>query len=171
MASHDCRPYDPSFLDEAPEHHVQSVELGCSPERLVEIFEDPASWPRWVPGIQKVEWTRPGPHGVGSTRTVTFRGGAQIVEHFDVWSSGQISFHVQRVSEPIFHAFAERYDIVPLPDGRCRLTWTVAYEPRDRFAKLHPWVRPAMRLALRGFTLLLRRLVAKEERAPLAVPG
>jgi ribosome-associated toxin RatA of RatAB toxin-antitoxin module len=164
MTIHECRSTDASFLVDAPERHVLAVELGCTPLELFAILEDPASWPRWAPGIVKVEWTSAAPHGVGATRTVSFRGGAAIDEKFDVWEPGRrMAFRVERATEPIFWSFAESYDIEPVGDGRCRLTWTVAYAPRDGFAKAHPWVRPAMRLTLRAFTLLLKRYAGRAQ--------
>jgi hypothetical protein len=166
MASFDCRPTDATFLDDAPERFVLVVELGCTPAQLFEILEDPGSWPRWAPGITRVEWTSPRPYGVGATRTVGLRGGAEIEEVFDVWQPGkQLVFHVARLTDPVFWSFAERYVVEARDDGRCQLTWTVAYEPRDRFARLHPWVRPAMRVTLVAFTQLLRLYVARRLRS------
>ncbi len=164
MPTFACCPTDATYFTSAPERHELAVELACSPARLFEILEDPDSWPHWAPGIARVEWTSP--LGVGATRTVSFRGAGQIEEKFDVWEPGRLlAFHVERGSDPIFWSFAERYAIEARPGGRCQLTWTVAYTPRDRFARLHPWVRPAMRVTLKAFTLLLRRYVARRVRA------
>ena len=166
MTSYSCRAVDASFLASAPERHVLDVELACTPAQLFEIFEEPESWTRWVPGIRRVEWTTPSPRGVGATRQVTLLGGAQIVEKFTVWEPGRaLAFHVLEANQPIWTAFAESYALTPTPSGGCRLTWTVAYEPRDGFARVHPFVRPAMRAALKGFLLLLRRYIARRVRA------
>lgn len=169
MTIHECRPTDANFLVDAPERHVLGIELACTPEQLFTILEDPDSWPRWAPGILGVEWTSPRPYGVGTTRTVSLRGGPKIDERFDVWEPGRVmAFHVDRATEPVFHAFAERYAIEPLAGDRCRLTWTVAYTPQGGFAKVHPWVRPAMHATLRVFTWLLRREVARQKRGAFA---
>jgi ribosome-associated toxin RatA of RatAB toxin-antitoxin module len=170
MTTHECRPTDPSFLATAPERHVLTVGLACTPAQLFAILEDPAAWPRWAPGITAVEWTSAAPFGAGATRTVSFVGGAKIDEKFTTWEPGRkLAFHVERATQAIFWRFAESYEIAPAGEGRCTLTWTVAYEPQAGFAKAHPWVRPAMRLTLRAFTLLLKRYVAREaRRAPVA---
>jgi hypothetical protein len=169
-ATIECRPTDVGFLARAPERHVLAVELACTPAQLFAILEDPASWSAWAPGITGVVWTSPAPFGPGATRTVSFVGGAKIDEKFEVWEPGRrLAFHVERATQPIFWQFAESYDIEAAGEGRCKLTWTVAYDPRDGFARVHPWVRPAMRLTLRGFTLLLKRYVARAaRRAPVA---
>ena len=164
-----CRPVDATFFETAPERFRYEVELACTPARLFEILEDPASWPRWAPGIARVEWTSPRPYGVGTTRTVSLRGGPQIVEEFTVWEPGRaLAFHVREATEAVWWSFAERYEIVASGAG-CKLTWTIAYAPRDVFAKLHPWIRPAMRATLKVFTLLLRRYVAQRVRAEAGV--
>jgi hypothetical protein len=166
MANFPCRPVDATFFESAPERHVQSVELACTPARLFEIFEDEASWPRWVPGITKVVWQTPAPRGAGAKRTVSLVGGAEILEEFTTWQPGRaLAFHLLGTNQPIWHAFAEKYALDELPGGRTKLTWTVAYEPRDGFAKAHPFVRLPMGLALKGFLLLLKRYVAKQAHA------
>jgi hypothetical protein len=171
MPSFACRAVDADTLTELPECHVVSVDLACTPSRLFEIFADPDSWPSWAPGIRKVEWTTPPPHGEGATRTVTLLGGAQIEEQFTVWEPGRrLSFYVSECNQPIWHAFAETYAVVPVGDDACRLTWTVAYEPRaGAFARMHPWIRPVMRVTLRTFMAFLKRYVARHARATAGV--
>lgn len=170
MPQHACREVDPSFFETARERFVFQVELACTPERLFEVFEDPDSWPLWAPGIGHVEWTSPKPYGPGTTRKVKLRGGPEILEHFLSWERGRtMAFRVVHATEPVWQAFGEKYDVVPVPGGRCQLTWTVAYEPRDQFAKLHPWIRPAMWLALKGFMLGLKIYVALRVRAARVV--
>jgi hypothetical protein len=161
MDRFECRDVDASFFQTARERFELQVELACPPERLFEIFEDPESWPRWAPGIGHVEWKSPKPYGPGTTRTVQLRGGPEILEYFFAFERGRsMAFRVVHASLPVWDAFAESYEVVPTGKGSCRLTWTVAYEPRDQFAKLHPYVRPAMWLALKGFMLGLKIYVA-----------
>jgi ribosome-associated toxin RatA of RatAB toxin-antitoxin module len=173
MPTYPCRDVDLSFFAGAPERFVLEVELPCTPRRLFDILEDPASWPQWAPGIRRVEWTTPKPHGVGATRTVDLVGGMSITEHFILWEQDRtLAFYVSEATQPVWWSFAERYQIEPVGHGRCRLTWTVAYEPRaGTFARLHPWIRPAMHGTLKLFTWLLRSYVKRNSsRAAAASP-
>jgi hypothetical protein len=138
---------------------VYDVELDCSPTRLFEIFEDPASWPVWAsPGITRVEWTSPRPYGVGTTRTVFFMGGMEVYEDFIAWDPGkEMAFIFVGTSQEVWWTFGEHYRVEDLGNDRCKLTWTVAFEPRGAFAKIAPLIRPAMWLNLKLYT---RKLVA-----------
>lgn len=160
---HTCRKIDLSFFDTARERLKFDVELDCTPDRLFEILEDAEAWPRWARGLKRVEWTSPRPFGVGTTRTVDLLGGPQVYEEFIAWEHGTLlAFHFVGASERVWDAFGERYDVTPLPGGRCRWVWTVAYEPVGYYGKLHPWIRPLMRWALGGFTKKLQEYVRKQ---------
>ncbi len=142
----ECRDVDLSFYDTAPQRFVFDRVLPVTPARLFEVFEDPASWPVWGTGIARVDWTSPQPYGVGTTRTVTFRGGMEVYEVFGAWEPGRrMAFHFTGATQRVWHAFGEHYLVEDLGDGRCRLTWTVAYEPQYVFKAIHGLVRPVMR--------------------------
>ena len=148
------------FTASAPERQVFDVDLGCSPERLFEIFSDEGSWPKWAtPGIKSVEWTSPRPYGVGTTRTVTLTGGLEVYEEFTHWEPGrELSFYFLGASEPVWRRFGERY-LVEATDRGCRLRWTVAYDPLGPFGWMHPWCRPLMRLTLGTYMKKLAKYV------------
>lgn len=155
-----CEPFEPSFYDDAPVRFQYSKELPVTPARLFEIFEDPASWPKWAPGIGKVIWTSPKPYGVGTTRTIVFWGGTHVYETFTAWEPGEeMAFQFNATTEEIWSRFGEHYKVEDLGSGRCRLTWTVAYEPRpgSGFAKVHPYLRGFMRFNLGTYMFWLGR--------------
>jgi hypothetical protein len=62
------RKVDSDFVETAPLHFSNSVDLAITPEQLFEMFEDAESWPRWVSSLTKVIWTSPQPFGPGTTR-------------------------------------------------------------------------------------------------------
>lgn len=161
---HPCTPMTIDDYDRMPERFVFTQALACSPTRLFEIFDDAHAWTVWAPGLAHVEWTSPAPYGVGTTRTVTLRGGPNVYEEFIAWTPGSLmAFTFVAASEPIWKRFGERYRVRETPEG-CELEWTVAYEPASYFAAFHPWCRPMMRLTLGWFMKRLARFVRGELR-------
>lgn len=154
-----CRTVGLDFIETAPQRYVNEVELDVTPERLFEILDDEHAWPLWATGLKRVDWTTPRPHGPGATRTVTFVGGGmEVYEYFFVWEPGkELAFYLTGASQEVWSAFAERYQVAPLPGGRCRLTWTLAYDPVGGFAKRHWLVRPLLGRGLRDFLKRLAR--------------
>ncbi len=153
-----CESFDETFYDEAPQIYVNVVELGCTPDQLFDVFEDPESWPVWAKGIGKVIWTSGMPYGVGTTRTVVFWGGTRVYETFTAWERGrEMAFQFVGHTEEIWTRFGEHYLVTPVGEGRCRLRWTVAYEPAGGFARAHALVRPSMVMGFKLYMVLLKR--------------
>ncbi len=149
-------PFGLDYFDDPPVKYVSEVELDVTPAQLFEIFEDEKSWPVWAKGIAKVDWTSPRPFQVGTTRTVTFIGGMEVYELFTAWERGrEMAFCFTGTSQEVWKQFGEHYLVDDLGNGRCKLRWTVAYEPTGTFAKLHGIIRPIMSQA---FSMYMRRL-------------
>jgi hypothetical protein len=160
-----CRPAGLDEVGAEPYAYRTEAVLPCSPAALLDVFEDPKSWPVWAVGIKKVEWTSPQPYGVGTTRTVTFADGTEVYERFIAWERGrEMAFVLEGLTNPIFESFGERYTVRDVGGGRCHLVWTVVYAPGGGFARAHPWVKPAMRLAFKLYLYRLRRYVEKGSR-------
>lgn len=149
----ECEAFDVDFFERAPVRHVFVRELDVSTEKLWEILEDPKSWPVWAsPGIVEVEWTTPKPYAVGTERTVFFIGGMEVYERFIAWEPQRtMAFCFRGATQRVWWRFGEHYSIRDLGGSRCELTWTVAYEPRFVFAKIHRLVAPLMRWSLKGY--------------------
>ena len=155
------RPLTPDEHASQPCRFVNVVDLPCTPTALFAVLEDPASWPRWAPGIARVDWTSPRPYGQGTTRTVTFWGGTQVFETFTEWVPGELmSFTFTGTTQEVWKSFGERYVVTPSATG-CRLTWTVSYEPAGGFGRVHPLIAPMMRLTFWFYMRLLRRYCAR----------
>jgi hypothetical protein len=158
-----CRPVTLDFFTSAPQRFVTEVDLDCTPARLFAIMDDEASWPVWVsPGIQRVVWTSPRPHGEGTTRTVHMPGGLEVYEHFFLWNPGrEVAFYLTGTTQKVWERFAERYEVTPVGTNGCRLRWTLAYEPAGGFARAHFLVKPFMALALRFYLRKLKTYVLR----------
>ena len=166
MGHYVCDKIDDAWIDSAPVQLINSVEIAASPRAIWAAFEDAAAWPRWASVITHVEWTSPRPFGIGTTRTVKMRGGLVGYEEFISWDPHRrMGFRFNEASMNGVRAFAERYTLEPLPDGRTRVVWVMAMAPTGVSKVIVPLTRAAMR---RMFGRMLRRfgvLVESEYRA------
>jgi uncharacterized protein YndB with AHSA1/START domain len=136
-----CRPVGLDFIDQAPWHFENVVELDASPSRVFDLFADGESWPQWFPGIKRVVWTTPDPKGVGTTRTVTLTT-ATVYEYFLVWNRGhRFTFRFEGASQPLFRAGIEDYRLDDLGGGRTRFTYAVHLDPTLPVRLLSPLTR------------------------------
>lgn len=126
-----CQPADLGLLESAPERIVTERELPASAAAVFELFADPARWAEWFPAIRSGRWTSAETRRVGATRAVTLST-MTVYERFLAWEPGaRFSFCFTHVSVPCFvRRLVEDYRLEPLGAARCRLIWTVAYEPR-----------------------------------------
>jgi hypothetical protein len=153
---HPCEKVGMEFVDTAPFRYANSVELAITPQQLFEVFADAEAWPRWAKVITHVEWTSPLPPDVGTTRTVTMRGGLLGSEEFLLWEPyKRMGFRFNEASEKSIRAFAERYDVVATAAG-CRLTWTLALDVAGPGRLFMPLSGLASNLAFRWFLRKLR---------------
>lgn len=154
------------YFETAPIRFRFSVDLPIRPDQLFDVLRDPASWPRWAQGIGRVDWTSPEPFGPGTTRTVTFWGGMKVYEDFFVWDSPrEMAFSFYGTSEKVWTSFAEHYAVDDLGDAGCRLTWRVAYEPTGGFGRIHPLLKPIMKLNLGSYMWRLKRYCKRQQRS------
>ena len=169
MRRHQCDKVDDAWIDTAPVRLVNSVDIAATPEQIWTALEDASAWPRWAGVITHVEWTSPRPFGVGTTRTVTMRGGLIGYEQFICWEPHRrLGFRFDEATTNGVRAFAERYTLEPSPGGGTRVTWVMAMAPRGPSKAIVPLTRLPMRLM---FGRMLRRfgtLVESEYRVPAA---
>ena len=124
-----CERVGLDFIETAPFRFVSTVELTITPEQLFEVLADAASWPQWASVITDVTWTSPEPRGVGTTRTVTMRGGITGDEEFLAWEPySHMAFRFNESNTNTIAAFAEDYRVAPTATG-CQLTWVMAMKP------------------------------------------
>ena len=130
---------------------------------MFEVFADPDAWSGWATGIAGVEWTSPEPYGPGTTRTVRFWGGVKVYEEFLKYDprAGQMAFCFYGTTELIWTAFGENYVVDELGPNRCRLRWTVAYDPTGVFGRIHWLLRPIMALNLWSYMFRLKSYVRR----------
>ncbi|MBD2858517.1 SRPBCC family protein [Spongiibacter sp. KMU-158] len=136
-----------------------------SSETLFSSLQSAEDWPCWAKPIQKVEWTSPQPFGIGTTRTVFMSGGMTGYEEFIAWERGrEMAFCFTHCSKPNVDSFAERYEITPLAEDRCRLVWTMAMKPKGVSLVIMPVVSPLLRIGVKSMLRSLKRMLEKRAR-------
>ena len=162
MAMKPCERVGLDFIDDAPFRFVSTVDLPVKPEQVWEILDDAESWPHWANVITNVTWTSPQPHGVGTTRVVTMRGGIIGDEEYLAWKPySHMAFRFNEASSASIKGFAEDYRIKPTADG-CHLTWLMAMKPNGAAAKLGMSLgRPVMSWLFQKFLYNLRDYARK----------
>jgi carbon monoxide dehydrogenase subunit G len=158
MVMHLCERVDLAFIGSAPFRFVSTVDLAITPEQVFEVLADAESWPHWASVITNVTWTSPEPRGVGTTRTVTMRGGIVGDEEFLAWEPfSHMAFRFNEASTGSIAAFAEDYRLVPT-EGGSHLTWVMAMKPNGLAARLGMSLgRPVMGWMFQRFLHNLRR--------------
>jgi hypothetical protein len=153
-----CERVGLDFVGTARYRFVSIVDLAITPEQLFEVLAEADSWPRWATAVADVTWTSPLPYGVGTTRTVTMRGGAVNDAEFVAWDHySHMAFRLNESTTKGLAAFVEDYQVQDTTSG-CHVTWTVAITPRGLTTRLGMFVgRPVMARVFRRFAGNLRR--------------
>jgi hypothetical protein len=125
-----CEPVGLELIDTARFRSTNSVDLTITPGQLWQVLEEAESWPRWSP-LTKMTWTSPAPLRVGTIRAIEMRNGAVAVEEVIAWKPhSHMAFRMNKSSFARERASVEEHRIEPTPQG-CRLTWTLAHDPKD----------------------------------------
>lgn len=157
---HPCRKVGLDYLETAPVRFSNTVAIALAPDELFGVLARADTWPRWAKVITHVDYTSPEPFGVGTTRTVTMRGGLVADETFLAWEPGRrLAFRFDAASTSALAAFLEVYTIVETPTG-CDLTWALAQELDGPSKVLTPLTRPVTNLVFRRFLANLQKLTA-----------
>jgi Polyketide cyclase / dehydrase and lipid transport len=153
-----CERVDLDFVDTARHRFVSTVDLAITPEQLFEVLSEADSWSRWATALADVTWTSPKPYGVGTTRTVTMRGGAVNDAEFLAWERcSHMAFRLNQSTSKGLAAFVEDYQVQEIPSG-CHITWTVGITPRGLTTRFGMFVsRPVMARVFQRFAGNLRR--------------
>lgn len=153
---HQLRPVDVGFLDAAPFVARAELHVEQPAERVWAVVGSERMWAWARPAIRDLRYTTPEPHGQGATRELTLAGFLRLEEVFHRWEEGhRATFHVSRASHRLFDALSEDFLVEPRGPSACRLTWTMAAEPRGpigaaAWRRISKAAGPGNALALRG---------------------
>ena len=125
-----CERVGLELIETARFRSTNSVDLAITPSQLWQVLEDAESWPRWSM-VTRMTWTSPRPLRVGSTRAIELRAGACAIEEVIAWHpQSHLAFRMNQTSLATEGASVEEHRIEATPQG-CRLTWTLAHDPKD----------------------------------------
>ena len=107
----------------------QSIDINCTPEKIMAALSGDSIWTEWVGPLTKVEWQGEKPYGQGSRRTVHLKGGQTVKEYFFHWQENKrIAFYVEEGTLEGVEVFAEDYQITEISSQQTRLTWTIGLQ-------------------------------------------
>ena len=111
-----CERVDLDFVDTRPVPIRQHRRPRDHPRAALRGAGDAESWPHWATVITNVAWTSPEPRGIGTTRTVSMRGGIIGDEEFLAWEPfSHMAFRFNQSTSNAISAFAEDYRVVRTP--------------------------------------------------------
>ena len=157
-AARSITPADESFFTTAALVLAASIELPHSPAQVWEALTDDRLG-AWMAIVDRGQWLEPGPRSRGARRTVRLLRCVTIEEEFHIWEeSRRIGFRALRLRPRVARAWAEQAQLDALPDGRTRLTYTIAIDaPVLRLVSriLNTPATALSRRALRGIVTVL----------------
>jgi uncharacterized protein YndB with AHSA1/START domain len=125
-----------SFIEEAPVRVVEKVEVPASAARVFDALNDPEAVKVWWRGARGIVWQTPGPHGVGSVRTISPGPGLRLEETFIGWDLGRLwACTITAASLPLFAKYVIRVELEEPTPAATLVTWTSAVAP-SRFGRL-----------------------------------
>jgi hypothetical protein len=126
----DLRHEDLSFLNRAPLQQVHRGQVALPVDRVFDILaERPESWPDWFSLARECHYEGVPPHGVGTIRHVSLRGGIHAREQMLAWDrSKRLAYRVEELDLPGIQAFMEEWTIEPLAADRTELQWVLALD-------------------------------------------
>ncbi len=155
---------DLTFVDRAPVRASATAIVEEVPERVWAVLADHRRWPEWFgSSLVSCRPTSVAEEGVGSTRTVALLGGATVAERFIAWEKPSLwAFTATEIHPRAFTALVERADLVALPGGRTRITYTMAFAPAPALRPVVGLLRVGIERSLAG---ALRGLAARAAEA------
>lgn len=137
----DLAPGDLAFVERSPHFFHNEMVVPAAPEQVFAILAATETWPQWFPDFVGTEYTSAGPVGVGATRRVRMKI-LSADERFLCWEPGRrFSFEVYRLTLPLVRRLVEDVQLEPAGEGKTRLRWRMAYEPRPLLRLVHPLLR------------------------------
>lgn len=139
------RKVEGDFLEVAPVKGSLTKRMPASASTVFRVLEDDAAWPQWLDALQSVTWTSP--LGPGATREIRM-GGMVIDEYYFEWEQDRLmGFRFVSGPLPVIDAFAERWQIEPISETECDVTWTYGLQARGPLKAVHPVIAKGLPLA------------------------
>jgi hypothetical protein len=119
---------DLSFLARAPFHQVHRGLVALSVDRVFAgLAARPEGWPAWFSLARECHYEGAPPHGVGTSRLLSMRGGIRARERLLAWDDNErFAYRVEELNIPGIRVFVEEWTLAPLAGNQTGLQWTLA---------------------------------------------
>ena len=136
---------DGAFLEVAPVKGTTTRSMPASAATMFRVLEDDQAWPQWLDALNKVEWTSE----LGPTATRKIWMGKMVIdETYFEWETDKVmAFRFERGPLPVIEAFAERWQLEPISDKECNLTWEYGLQARGPLKAAHSLIAKGIPLA------------------------
>lgn len=126
---------DLAFADTAPWKFDFEAIISAAPAKVWSAWTDNPGWAKWFKNCKSCVTTSPSSEGVGATRTITVNG-LTVDEVFIAWEAERLwAFTVASMKPSIAKSMVERVTFTDLGNGRTRINYRIAIEPRG-------WAKP-----------------------------
>jgi hypothetical protein len=118
------------FLTSAPIQQVRRGHVALPADRVFELVaERPESWPAWFSLARECHFEGGPPHGVGSVRRISLRGGIRARERVLAWDEDRrFAYRVEEINMPGVRAAMEEWTVHAVAEDRTELRWILAVD-------------------------------------------
>jgi hypothetical protein len=119
---------DLSFLTRAPFRQVHRGSVALPVDRVFAgLAARPEGWPAWFALARGCHYEGVPPHGVGTSRLLSLRGGIRARERLLAWDENErFAYCVEELNVPGIRAFVEEWTLAPSTGDHTELQWTLA---------------------------------------------
>ena len=131
---------DLAFADTAPWKFDFEGIISAPPAKVWTAWTDNPGWAVWFKNCRSCVTTSPTAEGVGATRTIKMNG-LTAEEVFIAWEPEHLwAFTVTSIKPSFAKSMVERVRFADLGNGRTRINYRIAVEPRGWAKPLRPIV-------------------------------
>ena len=118
------------FLTRAPVRQVHRGHVSLPADRVFAgLAERPEGWPAWFSLARDCHYEGVPPHGVGTIRLISLRGGIRARERLVAWDENRrFAYRVEEINMPGIRAFMEEWTVAPVAEDRTDIQWTLAFD-------------------------------------------
>jgi hypothetical protein len=118
------------FLTRAPFRQVHRGQVALPVDRVFAGLADrPESWPDWFSLARACHYEGAPPHGVGTIRRLSLRGGIHARERMLAWDENRrLAYRIEEINAPGIRAFLEEWTLTPVAEDRTELQWLLAVD-------------------------------------------
>jgi uncharacterized protein YndB with AHSA1/START domain len=139
-------PRSSEWAESAPVRIQATRDMRAEAAAVFAALADHDSWPRWFEQVSRVESIGDRPGGIGARRRVELEGNHVFEEEFVAWEPGRRwGFTILSSSLGGLRSGVELVTLERSGEGRCRVTYTMALDPKLPAVPILWFVRRGLR--------------------------